>query len=336
MLRFGIVGFGIMGRLYGRIISESGRAELVAVASISESSRNLAYEKYGVPTYENAVEMYEKEELDAVYIATPDFLHFEFAKEALTRGINILLEKPMTMNVNEARELVKIEEQSEAIGTVRFGNRFSPPFLKVKSAISEGKLGEIVSLNARLNDTIYVPTKMISWSAKTTPAWFLMSHLLDLALYLTGKKPVRVSARGIKKVLISMGIDTFDVIHSLVEYEDGQTGVFETGWILPESMPSVVDSFWEIVGSKSSVFINLGDQMLTFAAGKYEKPGTIMVELNGKLQGYLVYMLDLFIDAVLGKIENPVPLKDGLVNVLTLDAIHRALEQERWIEVESE
>ncbi len=333
-MRFGIVGFGIMGKWYGRIISESDRAQLVAVTSASESSRKLANEIYGVNTYEDAGEMYEMENLDAVYIATPDFLHFDFAREALLRDINVLLEKPMTMDVSEARELVRVERESDAIGTIRFGNRFSPPFLKTKAAILDGRLGEVISLNARLNDTIYVPTKMLSWSAKTTPAWFLMSHLLDLAYYLTGRKPTKVLARGIKKILVSMGIDTYDVIHAMVEYEGGGTGIFETGWILPESMPSVATSFWEIVGSKSAVFIDLSEQMLTFASSKYEKPGTIMVELNGKLHGYLVYMLELFMDAVEGKIPNPVPFEDGLLNVLTLDAVHRAIETNSWVEVD--
>ena len=335
MIKFGIVGFGIMGRLYGRIISEHPEAELVAVASISKSSRKLAGEQYGVRTYENAVEMYDRENLDAVYIATPDYLHFEFAKEALVRNISVLLEKPMTMDPEEAKELVKIEEETNAIGTIRFGNRYSPPFLKAKSAIDKGVLGDVLSLNARLNDTIYVPTKMITWSAKTTPAWFLMSHLLDLAFYLTSKRPVQVAARGVKKVLTAKGIDTYDLIQAVVEYQDGMTGVFETGWILPESMPSIVDSYWEIIGSESTIFINLGDQMLTVASSKYEKPGTVMVELNGRLQGYLVYMLDLFLEAVKGKIENPVSFRDGLLNVLTLDAIHRSLRSEQWVRVES-
>ncbi len=334
MLKFGIVGFGIMGRLYARIISESGEAELVAVASKSDSSLTLAKEKYGVRVYKSALEMYESDDLDAVYIATPDYLHFEFTKEALVRGINVLLEKPMTMDVGEAEELVEIEKNSRATGTIRFGNRFSPPFLKLKSAVDSGKFGKILSLNARLNDTIYVPTKMISWSSRTTPAWFLMSHLLDLAYYLTGDKPVKVTARGLKGVLTERGIDTYDQITALVQYESGMIGVFETGWVLPESMPSIVDSAWEVIGEKAVSFVNLGDQMLTFAGEKYEKPGTVMVEVDGKIEGYLLYMLDAFIEAVKGKRPNPVPFEDGLLNVKTLAAIHKSIESDRWVEIQ--
>jgi len=334
VLRFGIVGFGIMGRLYARIISESGATELAAVSSKSESSLSLAENKYGIPVYADPIEMYEREKLDAVYIATPDYLHFGFTKEALLRGINVLLEKPMTMDVVEAEELVKVEEQSSAIGTIRFGNRFSPPFLKLKTAIKSGKLGKILSLNAKLNDTIYVPTKMIGWSSKTTPAWFLMSHLLDLAYYLTDDKPVKVVAHGVKRVLVKMGIDTYDQITALVQFESGMSGVFETSWILPESMPSIVDSAWEIFGEKAASFVNLGDQMLTVVSDKFEKPGTVMVELNGRLEGYLVYMLDLFVKAIKGEISNPIPFSDGLLNVKTLAAIHESLENESWTKID--
>ncbi len=333
MIKFGIVGFGIMGRLYGRIISESSEAELVAVATKSEASRQIAVQRHGVRAYGNAFEMFDKEELDAVYIATPDFLHFDFARAALENDINVLLEKPMTMSVKEAEKLVEIERRSKGIGTIRFGNRFAPAFLKLKEALGRGELGEIISISARLNDTIYVPTKMLSWSSKTTPAWFLMSHLLDLAYDITHKRPLRVAARGGKKLLVSMGIDTYDIIHAEVEFEGGIIGTFETAWILPESMPSVVDSRWEIIGEKGTAFLNPGGEMITVASHSYSTLSPLMVEINGKLEGYLVHMLNLFLDAVKGEIPNPVPFEDGLLNVKTLAAVHDAIAQNSWIPI---
>ncbi len=331
MVRFGVIGFGIMGRLYARIIHESPRARLVAVASKSAASLDLARKTYGVPVYDDALQMMDREPLDAVYIATPDFLHTPFAVAALERGIAILLEKPMTTDPNEARQIVEAAQRSSAVGTLRFGNRFAPPFLRLKEALDRGDLGAVVALNARLNDRIYVPTQMISWAANTTPAWFLMSHLLDLAWWLTGLKPLRVAARGVRRVLPALGVDTYDAIQALVEYEGGAIGTFETGWILPNTMPNIVDPKFEVIGSRGAGFVDTHEQMVRLAtADTFAFPNTLSVEVAGRLQGYLNHIFNLFLDAVEGLGPNPVPLEDGLLNVRTLVAVHRALETGAW------
>jgi len=333
MVRLGIIGYGIMGRLYARIISESPRAKLVAVTSKSERSLHAAKETYGVPVFQDVEEMLDRVPLDAVYIATPDPIHTEFALAALNRGIHILLEKPMTMSLDEAKAILETARNAGVVGTMRFGNRFSPPFLKMKEAVSNGQLGEIVQIHARLNDRIYVPTEMISWADQTTPAWFLMSHLLDLVWWLVGKRPKRVSATGTRKILAARGIDTYDVVQALVEYEDGVVGTFEAGWVLPNSMPSMVDLKVDLVGDRGASFVETLNQTVRIAGETYTYPGIMMVEVGGRLQGYLIYIFDQFLDAVEGKGPNPVPLEDGVLNVATLEAIHRSLHTEHWEEV---
>ncbi len=331
MVRFGIIGFGIMGRLYARIIHESPRATLVAVASRSQASLQEARRRYGVPVYDDALTLFEREPLDAVYIATPDDLHTPFAVAALERGIAILLEKPMTTNLKEAQQILQAAQRSGTLGTLRFGNRFAPPFLRLKEALSRGELGEVVAIHARLNDRLYVPTEMISWAHRTTPAWFLMSHLLDLAWYLTGLRPKRVAARGVRRVLPALGINTYDAIQALVEYETGAIGTFETCWILPNTLPNIVDPKFEVIGSQGAGFVDTHEQMIRLATPKaFTFPNTLSAEVAGKLQGYLKYIFDLFLDALEGRGPNPVPLEDGLLNVATLEAVHRSLETGQW------
>jgi len=63
--------------------------------------------------------------------------------------------------------------------------------------------------------------------------------------------------------------------------------------------------------------------------------GVIGYGIMGKLEGYLVYMLNLFLDALEGKRENPVPLEDGLLNVKILSAVHESLEEGGWVEIKN-
>ncbi len=82
----------------------------------------------------------------------------------------------------------------------------------------------------RLNNPISSPRDRLSWSGQTSSAWFLMSHCLDLAHWLSGRKAQTVYASGWKGVLSGLGIDTWDWIHAIVRYEGGGDGVFEAAW----------------------------------------------------------------------------------------------------------
>ena len=334
MLRFGIIGTGIMGTLYARLISEHPKAELVAVAGVTREHVDSLSERYHVAGYLNHKEMFNRENLDAVYIATPDFAHTSFVLDAIAADIHILLEKPMTMQVAEAEAIVQALAQKPHLkGMLRYGNRWSPPFVTAKQRVDSAKLGEVLSVNVRLNDTIYVPTQMLSWSHKTTPAWFLMTHALDAISWLTGRKALRVSANGIRSHLTKLGIDTYDVIQALIQYENDLTGIFESGWVLPLSMPSTVDSKYEIVGTKSTIVIDQLHQTVTQAAEAYKFPSTLMAEIDGKLEGYLVYTLSAFVKCVEEDLPSPVPFEAGLENVRILEAIHHSIEENRSVDV---
>ncbi len=326
MVRFGIVGTGIMGKLYARLISEHPQAELKAVAGITRESVQELAEGYAATPYLKHREMFNSGEIDAVYIATPDFAHYEIARDALEAGLHILLEKPMTTNLKEATALAALaEDKPDLKAMMRFGNRWSPPFVHAKKAIEDEKIGAVLSISGSLNDTLYVPTKMIKWSYMTTPGWFLMSHSLDLAWFLLKKRARSVHATGVKKKLLELGIDTYDLVHAQVVFEDGRIGNFQSGWIYPNSMPTTVTSHYEIVGEKGSIFINMQQQTLTIAEKEFKFPAVMMAEIDGKLEGYLVYTLTAFIRSIEEDLSSPVPLRDGLENVRILDAVHRSL-----------
>lgn len=334
MLRFGIIGTGIMGTLYARLITEHPDTRLVAVAGITSDHVEALAGQYHAAGYLNHEEMFARENLDAVYIATPDFAHTEFVLDALAANVHILLEKPMTMHIPEAEAIVTaIRAKPHLKGMLRYGNRWSPPFVSAKQRVDSGELGQILSVNVRLNDTLYVPTKMLDWSHKTTPAWFLMTHSLDVISWLTGRKAVRVSANGVRSHLVKLGINTYDVIQALIEYENDLTGVFESSWVLPLSMPSTVDSKYEIIGTKSTLMIDQLHQTVTHAARAYTFPSTLMTEIDGKLKGYLVYTLSAFVRAIEEDLPSPVPFEAGLENVRILEAIHQSIKENRPVDI---
>ena len=229
MIKVGIVGMGIRGTLFADTLAQNPYAEVVAV---SDSNRERLEEKagqYGVRGYADSGEMIEKERLDAVIISTPDFTHCVPVLQAAAKGIAILVEKPFSTSVAEAEKMYAAVEKAGVICMVAFENRWNPPFVAVHNAVANGEIGGVLTLNSRLNDTIYVPTGMLRWSGGSTPGWFLLPHALDIAMWLkAGVRPVKAYASGTRKKLVSMGIETYDSIQAIVSFEDGTSAGFST------------------------------------------------------------------------------------------------------------
>jgi predicted dehydrogenase len=125
---------------------------------------------------------------------------------AAQKGIHIMVEKPFSTLVEESEEMLAAVKSAGVKCLVAFENRWNTPFVAVKEAVQNGEIGKIITVNSRLNDTIYVPTKMLKWSKGSTPGWFLLPHATDIALWVKESKPVRAYAVGTKKKLVSMGI----------------------------------------------------------------------------------------------------------------------------------
>lgn len=334
MVRVGIIGMGIRGRLYGRAILQNPDAQLVGFAEINPKNLKEAEEFFGIKGAPDYKELLDKD-LDAVIIATPDFAHTEPALLAIERGLHIMVEKPLTMDVEEAEKIVEKAKEKNIKAQVAFENRWNAPFVMVRESINSGEFGDIYGMRITLNDSIYVPTQMISWANKSSPGWFLMSHCVDMALWLTKKRVKSVDARGIKNILKKKGIDTYDMIDASLRFEDGSIAHIFSSWILPESIPFIAQFKFEIYGEKGYSNIDFTNSVITNASEKYYFAGmpTLWADIHNRLTGAPIWMLDSFIDAI----ENNKPviasLEDGLEVTRIVAGIHKSVEEEREVRI---
>lgn len=327
-VKIGLVGFGLMGELYADAINEFPNSKVVAVTDRNPARRETAEKKYQCQVYESYHAMYEKSGLDAVIIALPDFLHRDAVMDAAKCGINILVEKPFALSVSDADAMVEAIDKSGVKCMVEFFNRWSIQFAKAREMVMQQKLGEILSVSIDLNDTIYVPTEMLSWSAKSSPAWFLMSHAADLVTWITGKKPKSVFSRGTKKLLVSKGIDTYDVIEALVEFNDGTVGRYTNGWILPRAFPLVYELKMRLIGSEAAIDIDTSDQQMHFITHtSYEHTYNAWGRVLGSYVGHSFEMLRSFIGNMESGTQPLITHRDGLENTRFLEAVHLSLKR---------
>lgn len=328
-VRIGIIGLGIMGELYTRIYSSHPLAKVVAVSSRRQARLDEIAGKYAVGAgYTDFRAMLERKDLDAVVIATPDAHHFAPARDALLSGRHIFVEKPFTTSLDEADELIRISNAAGLKIQVAFNHRWLSPYFQAKKLIESGNVGKPLAGYARKNDTIFVPTEYIGWAGDTTPAWFLSSHDIDLMRWFLDAEPVEARAWGRNEVLRARGIPTYDLIQSQVRFSSGSVVTFESAWIYPNSFPSIVDSFIEVIGSAGHVHLDRKCESIeTSSETKFTYPkGFLNLEIFGRMRGAFPACLEDFLYAIIDNTTPHVTALDGRQVTATLAAIHQSLE----------
>lgn len=326
-VRIGLVGLGIMGELYAKVYIADPQADLVAVSS-SDAEKRARYEQsYGVRAYADYEEMLRSADLDAVVIATPDHAHFVPAQLALQAGKHVLIEKPLTTSVAEADELLRLAEEKKLKIQVTYNHRWLSPYYSAKKSLTNGEIGAPLSAFARKNDTIYVPTEMLNWAHTTTPAWFLSSHDIDLVRWFFNSEPIEARAWGRKSVLASRGIDTYDTIQAQLRFENGCIATFESGWIYPNTFPTIVDSFVEVLGTDGHLHMDRKRESLEMSTTtKFSFPKNFITQdIFGKLRGSFPSCVEDFAAAVRNDTTPIVTGFDGRQVTAALEAIHESL-----------
>ncbi len=312
----GLIGCGTWGRIHARAYAASNSARLAAVCDQDAARAAALASEFGAG--EGGTDwraLIARPDIEAVGIATPDFAHGEIVLAALEGGKHVLVEKPLATTVRECEAILAAQRARGVKLMVDFHNRWSLPFVNLRRAIAAGQLGRLMMMNIRLNDTRFVPTRMLSWAAKTSSLQFLGSHVVDLIHFLSGARVTRVYSVSRSVVLKDMGIDTPDFFQSILELETGGTAVVENCWILDEHAPSVFDFQCEIVGSKGTAFVNASHHRM---AEVYSEKGVELpdvsaaADLYGKPVGFAIAAIQHFADCVANDQPLRVTGEDGL------------------------
>jgi len=321
---FGLIGCGTWGHMHARAYAASPSACLVAVCDQDAARAAALAAEFGASEHgPDWRVLLARPDIQAVGIATPDFAHGEIALAAIHAGKHVLVEKPLATTVAECEEILATQKTKGVKLMVDFHNRWSLPFVNLRRAIAGGHLGSLMMMNIRLNDTRFVPTRMLSWAARSSPLQFLGSHVVDLIHFLSGASVKRVYSVSRSVVLKGMGIDTPDFFQSILELSTGGTAVVENCWIVNEHAPNVYDFQCEVIGSKGSAYVNASHHRM---AELYTEKGPELpdvsgaVDLYGKPVGFAIASIQHFIDCVVNDKPPMVTGEDGLAVARVLAA----------------
>jgi predicted dehydrogenase len=202
-VRVGIIGVGYLGTQHARILSYLEEAELKGVADIDLKKAMLIGNRHGVPYCENFEDMLD--EIDAGIVAAPTSEHFSITKRLLKEGKSVLVEKPMTDTVEQAKQLVELSKRNGLIFQVGHLERFNPAVEALNNIISEPKFIEVQRLGS-----------FSARSLDTNVVLDLMIHDLDIILDLI-KDEVKV----IRSSGIHVLSEKFDIANARLEFQSG-------------------------------------------------------------------------------------------------------------------
>ncbi len=203
-VRVGIFGAGsIAQKRHIRETAENPNVELVAVCDIVKERAEQVAKQYGMKAYEDYKELLAKENIDAVIVCTPNYLHAPMSIYSLKAGKHVLCEKPMAISSLEAEEMIRTAKENGKFLMIGHNQRLMKPHVKAKEILESGKLGKILTFR-----TTFGHGGPESWSvAQSLKTWFFKKeeafvgamgdlgvHKADLIRWLIGEEISEVAA----------------------------------------------------------------------------------------------------------------------------------------------
>jgi len=344
-IKVGIVGLGTISKdVHIPILSTFEDVEIKAATEVDlERGEGIARKWKISKVYADYDEMYSNYDLDAVFICTPSFLHYEASKRALEHGIHVFCEKPMGLGSNDAFKLVNMARKKDLVLAVGYNKRLEKKYEEAGKIVKSLKLGNILQAHGILVNAgpyaSWIPSSDWFFNDKYGVVYDSTPHLVDLIMHILSDQIIEVLARGISTV---HGLEVLDNLAGVFKTEKGVIGSFNVGWKMATSYDSI-----QIHGTGGSAFANAFEVEVRY--GSYGPLESIADHIKSVKKIVVAQISRMsrdmrpnetffredraFIDAVLNGSDPIVPGEDGLRVLKVLEAIKESIDKERVVKV---
>jgi len=333
-IRFAIIGCGQNAHKHGEVVSDIPHLELVAVCDKEPSRVEEFASSYNIKKiYTDYRELLEGERLDLVSISTPHSSHYDIAKDALSSGINVLVEKPLALELKEAKELCSL---ADALG-LKLGMvaqmRYNPLIELAQEAVKKDALGRLFLGSVHM--LWYRPQEYFvnSWrGSKNYDGGMLYNmaiHYLDLLISFFGEVQSVSAMNG----TFTHSIETEDTLVAILKFYNGALATFEGSFSI---YPQNLETSLSIFGDKGSIVI--GGPALNIIETWKIKDNIISPKIISYDTMYLrrLCFRNMMLDFCNGIINNSPTRIDATSSLLvleTIEMIYKSLERDRlWLE----
>ncbi len=347
-LKIGIIGTGWIAECHMDSYLKMDDVEIVAGADLVPGKADAFFKRYGlenVRTYPSHKELIDNEELDAVSVCTYNMTHAECTVYALEHGVNVLLEKPMCVTLDEAVEIRRAEKKSGKVLSIGFQPRFDANMKEIKKIVESGELGKIYYIQTGGGRRRGIPTPYgTSFIAKETGGIGALGDIgcysLDMVLNAVGyPKPLTVTGYtsdffgkdpayypNHPEYAKAFGVDDFAA--GFVRLEGGIILDFRIAWAMNIDTPG--DTI--ILGTKGGLRIpstdcwngSVGGNMKIYKEIAGTQTETVIPFLDSNFGALFDQKIRSFLDAV--KYGDPVavPSSQIIYNQAIIDGINRS------------
>jgi UDP-N-acetylglucosamine 3-dehydrogenase len=313
-LNVGVVGCGSWGRNHARVYKDLESAALLAVADVDQSIAEEVGVRYNVDWYTEPDKMFDRSDIEAVSICTPTVTHADIALTAIKAGKHVLVEKPMTDTIDEAKSLIRAAEAQGVYLAVGFVERFNPAVNETIKKISEGAIGEVILAHARrvsrrplrIGDVGVIKDLAI--------------HDIDIVnqLFKTEAEEVFATAGNIAHQFE-------DYANIVIRFEGKRNAFVETNWLTPRKVRRLI-----VTGTKGLINVEYIPQEITIEnnQGLYQP----FIENKEPLQ----LELDGFVNSILSDIQPQPTGLDGLKALRICESALQSAKTGRVVRVEGD
>jgi predicted dehydrogenase len=339
-IRIGIIGAGNIGNVHINTFNKLSDIQIVAITDTYLPLAEKRAAEHGIPlVVQTAEELINNDQIDAVIIGVPNQWHAPLAIQALNAGKHVLLEKPMAINLESAKEIVKAQKQSGKVLMVPHQMRWEWLALQMKEQVEKGSLGHIYHAKTGWFRRKGIPG-WGTWFTKKDesgggPLIDIGVHMLDLSLHLMGNpKPVSVFGStyaefGPKKRGIGTwgtpnwdGVyDVEDLATALIKMEDGSSLSLDVSWAAHTDIMNN-GPFIHLMGSEggASLLGNNGKLMSEL----FDRTVDAELKTPEKDEGGRIRLSRHFIECIREGKEPLTSVMTGFTNNLILEAIYES------------
>jgi predicted dehydrogenase len=323
MVRFGIAGFGLhaVKRLMpGFAGSKNCRVTALSRRNITDAKQSAA--EYGIPlAFDSVTDLCASPEVDAVLVTTPNSAHLADVLDAVDAGKPVLCEKPLGMNADECRQMVKAARHKGVLFGVAHVFRFNESVRELREWVAAGRIGRPVFARSEFSffaDASH-PRKWLydASIAGAGPILDIGVHCIDTLRFILQDEVVRVSASAVSDER-SGDVESAALLN--LEFSRGTLGT------VPVSYRAEYRTPIELVGETGVLRADDGLNVEHSIELQLRRDGAVAETKTASNELVYALQVDAFADAVEGKSQFPIPGEEGWQNQEILDAALRSIK----------
>jgi predicted dehydrogenase len=329
-IRYAVVAGGqISQQAFMPGIGRTSNSELAALVTGDPVKADKLAKLYGIKpwTYEQYGELLASGEIDAVYIATPNFLHLQYAVPALEAGIHVLLEKPMASSVEEAEAILAAQKKSGAKLMIAYRLHHEPGTVEMITRARNGEFGELRSFMSTFAQDVSEANSRGHNGYWGGPVPDMGTYPLNAVRNLFGEEPIAVHAVGTKTP--DRGFNFHDTVAVTLRFPNERVAQFTVSYATASS------EGFNLIGTKASIYaspcFNFGAKTSIAYVERTDegekKHSFDPVEQFGNETQY-------FSDCILNDREPEADGEEGLLDMRVLAAVERSLETGETVTLE--